>query len=80
MSQESKSGGSKRLRVIQRKKRGDFLMVRDMEEQGFVEPSVPPWAAPVVLVKKMDGSRRFFVDYHRLNMKAESDAHLMPDP
>ncbi|KAF0736150.1 Uncharacterized protein FWK35_00026021 [Aphis craccivora] len=27
-------------------------MVRDMEEQGFVEPSISPWAEPVVLEKK----------------------------
>jgi len=54
-------------------------MMRDMEEHSFVELSISTWAALVVLVKKQDGSRRFCLDYRRLNMQTESDAHPMPD-
>lgn len=49
-----------------------------MEEQGLVEPSFSPWASPVVLAKKKDGSFRLCVDYNRrLNEVTISDAQPM---
>lgn len=52
-------------------------MVREMEEQGLVEPSISPWSSPVVLAKKKDGSFRLCVDYRRLNDATISDAQPM---
>ena len=42
-------------------------MVNDMQKQGVVKPSNSPWASPIVLVPKKDGSLRFCVDFRHLN-------------
>ena len=48
--------------------------IKDMLEGGQIESSDTPWASPVVLVTKKDGSTRFCVDYHWLNSVTVKDA------
>ena len=52
--------------------------VEEMLQHGVVQPSTSPWASPIVLVKKKDGTTRFCVDYRKLNDVTRKDAYPLP--
>ena len=41
--------------------------LEELLEKGFIHPSISPWGAPVLFVKKKDGSIRLCIDYWQLN-------------
>ena len=53
-------------------------LVESMLDNNVIEPSNGPWASPIVLVKKKDGSTRFCVDFRQLNSVTRKDAHPIP--
>ncbi|XP_058106471.1 uncharacterized protein LOC131249717 [Magnolia sinica] len=52
--------------------------IDDLLELGFIRPSVSPWGAPVLFVKKKDGSLRLCVDYRRLNQMTVRNKYPLP--
>ena len=49
-----------------------------MLASNVIRPSNSPWASPVVMVRKNDGSLRFCVDFRQLNAATVKDAHPLP--
>ena len=58
--------------------REEMAQVQQMLASDVIRPSNSPWASPVVMVKKKDGSLRFCVDFRQLNAATVKDAHPLP--
>ena len=52
--------------------------LKDMQQNGVIQPSSSPWASPVVMVRKKDGTHRFCVDYRALNAVTKPDLYPLP--
>nr|KYP60141.1 Transposon Ty3-G Gag-Pol polyprotein [Cajanus cajan] len=52
--------------------------LEDLLEKQLVRPSVSPWGAPVLLVKKKDGGSRLCVDYRQLNKLTIKNKYSLP--
>ena len=52
--------------------------LKEMEDIGAIRRSNSPWASPVVLVKKKDGTLRLCIDLRKLNSHTIKDAYSLP--
>ena len=52
--------------------------MQELLEKGFIRPSVSPWGAPVLFVKKKDGTLRLCIDYRQLNKLTVKNEYLLP--
>ena len=49
--------------------------IDDMFKKDFIQPSASPWASGIVMVRKKHGTRRFCVDYRKLNDVTTDDSY-----
>ena len=59
-------------------RREEMAQVQQMLSSNVIRPSNSPWASPVVMVRKKDGSLRFCVDFRQLNAATVKDTHPLP--
>ena len=52
--------------------------IEDLKKSGVIQPSQSPFASPIVIVRKKDGSIRLCVDYRKLNSRTVRDAYPLP--
>ncbi|GKD88415.1 putative reverse transcriptase domain-containing protein [Tanacetum coccineum] len=52
--------------------------LQEISYKGFIRPSSSPWGAPVLFVKKKDGSLKMCIDYHELNKLTVKNCYPLP--
>nr|GFB07060.1 putative reverse transcriptase domain-containing protein [Tanacetum cinerariifolium] len=52
--------------------------LKELQDKGFILPSPSPWRAPILFVKKRDGSFRMCIDYKELNKLTVKNRYSLP--
>ncbi|GJT43156.1 putative reverse transcriptase domain-containing protein [Tanacetum coccineum] len=65
-------------RLAPSKMRELSIQLQEVLEKGFIRPSSSPWGAPVLFVKKKDGSFRMCIDYLELNKSTVKNRYPLP--
>ena len=53
-------------------------MLQELLHKGFILPSVSPWGAPILFVKKKDGTLPMCIDYRQINKVTVKNKYLLP--
>ena len=54
------------------------LQLQELIEKGYIRPSVSPWGAPILFIKKKDGTMRMCIDYRNLNKMTIKNHYPLP--
>jgi hypothetical protein len=54
------------------------MQLKELLDLGLIRPSVSLWGAPVIFIRKKDGSWRLCVDYHQLNKATIKNQYPLP--
>ncbi|GJW06153.1 putative reverse transcriptase domain-containing protein [Tanacetum coccineum] len=52
--------------------------LQELSDKGFIRPSSSPWGAPILFVKKKDGSFRMCINYRKLNKLTMKNRYPLP--
>jgi hypothetical protein len=54
------------------------MQLEEFLKKGYIRPSVSPWGAPILFVKKKDGTLRLFIDFRQLNKVTVKNKYPLP--
>jgi hypothetical protein len=54
------------------------MQLKELLDLGLIRPSESPWGAPVIFIRKKDGSWRLCIDYRQLNKATIKNQYPLP--
>src|SRR5580765_2526169 len=54
------------------------MQLQELLDKGYIRPSVSPWRAPMLFVRKKDGTMRMCMDYRQLNKLTVKNRYPLP--